>query len=361
MSKRTTIEQIARDSGVSISTVSRVLNGTAQVAPDKRARVEAAIRHYDYSPSAMARGLARSQSMTLGVILPDITNPYFAALFLEMERVALEMGYSIVLFNTLYGGSSHGIASPLNEEEYFQRMIDRQVDGVLITGGQIDLDEVGEAYRQALARLSNLVPVVVIGRPIEGTGCLFLQRESGAGVVSAIDHLYALGHRRIAFVGGQPGVNVTSARLQAYRATLQALGLLVEEELVALSDYYAKDGYQAMDELWRRQVSFTAFIAMNDMVAAGAQRSLLDHGKTVPGDVAMVSCDGFFDGEYRSPRITAIDQQNDYLGRLAILQLVNAIRGNPEPIQIAFQPKLVVRESCGAHLGGLRRSAPTPG
>jgi LacI family transcriptional regulator len=350
MIKRSTIEQIAKESGVSISTVSRVVNGNVPVSEAKRRRVEDAIQRHDYSPSAMARGLARNQSMTLGIILPDITNPYFAALFLEMERVSLEMGYSTLMFNTLYGGSSHGIASPLSEEEYFRMMIDRQVDGVLITGGQIDLEEVTQGYRQSLSRLAHAVPVVVIGQPIEDTGCLFIQRESGNGVVSAINHLRALGHKRIAFVGGQLGVNVTTTRLNAYKATLQSLQLPLDENLIALSDYYAKDGYRAMQDLLGRGIQFSAIMAMNDMVAAGAQRALEDCGKSVPADVAIVSCDGFFDGEYRVPRLTAIDQQNEYLGRMAILQLVNAINGIMEPLSIDFTPKLIIRESCGAQL-----------
>ncbi len=351
MDKRITISQIAEESGVSIATVSRVMNGTVRVAPDKRQRVEEAIARHDFSPSAMARGLASNQSLTLGIILPDISNPYFAALFLEIERCALEAGYAVLLCNTLFGGSSHGVPQTVDEAAYFQMMIDKQVDGVLITGGQIDLEQISPAYVQALARLNRSMPVVVIGQSIPDTGCLFLERESGKGVVSAISHLRALGHRRIAFVGGQPGVKITHMRLQAWETTLTACGLPCGPELVSLSDYYIQDGYTAMSALLEKKTEFTAFLAINDMVALGALRALADQGKRVPEDVAMISCDQFSSGEYQIPRITGIEQQNAHLGRMAILQLISAIKGNGEQIRFTFTPELVIRESCGVRLG----------
>ena len=350
MDKRITITRIAEESGVSIATVSRVLNGTVPVAEEKRLRVEEVIAKYNFSPSAMARGLASSRSRTLGIILPDITNPYFASLFLEMERHALSAGYSVLLCNTLFGGSSHGVAQTMEESSYFQMMIDKHVDGVVLTGGEIDLDRIRPEYAVALARLNRSMPVVVIGQTIPDAGCLFIERESGREVVSAINHLRALGHKRIAFVGGQPGVRVTTMRLLAWEETLRACGLPHGERLVSLSDYYLVDGHTAMTTLMDRGEPFTAFLAINDMVAVGAMRALADRGLRVPEDVAMVSLDLFSSGAYQIPRITGIEQQNGLLGRMAILQLISAIDGKAEPVRYSFTPELVVRESCGVRL-----------
>lgn len=351
MREHITIKQIAEESNVSISTVSRVLNGKVPVAPEKRKRVEEIVQKYGFSPNAMARGLISHQSMTLGIVMPDITNPYFAALFLEIERCAMEAGYSVILCNTLYIGSSQGTFKAKTEANYFQMLMDKHVDGVVVAGGEIDLESVSDGYKHALSRLNDAMPVVMIGEPVDGTGCIFIQRESSAGIVSLVNHLRSLGHERIAFVGGQPGVKITSMRLNAYRSTLGALGLEYDDSLVALSDYYVTDGYNAMKEILERNVFFSAAIAINDAVAIGVQRALADKGMVVPVDVALVSCDQFFTGEYNVPRLTSIEQQNDHLGRMAIMTLISAIKGVAEPVKLSFTPELVIRESCGSYLG----------
>lgn len=351
MNKHITIKQIAEESNVSISTVSRVLNGNAPVAPEKRKRVEDIIQKYDFTPNAAARTLISRQSMTLGIVMPDITNPYFAALFLEIERCALEAGYSVILCNTLYIGSNENVLKQKTQRNYFQMLMDKQVDGVIITGGEIDLEDISEDYKQLLSRLNKVMPVVVIGEPIEGTGCTFIQRESARGIISAVNHLRSLGHKHIAFVGGQPGVKITSLRLNSYKAALHALGLDYDDNLVALSDYYIKDGYNAMNEVLDRDVYFSAVIAINDAVAMGAQRALADKTMKVPEEVAIISCDQFYTGEFNVPRLTSIEQQNSQLGRMALMTLISAIKGIAEPLKLSFTPELVVRESCGASLG----------
>ncbi|MDF2538976.1 MAG: ccpA 3 [Herbinix sp.] len=343
-----TITQIAKESNVSISTVSRVLNGNASVAPEKKKRVEEIIQKYNFSPSAIARGLISKKTKTLGVILPDITNPYFSSMFLEIERFALEAGYTILLCNTLFGGSSHGIRNTKEEAYYFQMMIDKQVDGVMIIGGQVDLITVEESYKQALKRLSEQLPVVVIGRKIDEIDCIFIQQENGLGVTTAFNYLYMLGHREIAFVGGQTNVTITEIRLNAYKNALQALGLEVDEQLISLSDYYLEDGYQAMNNLMSRKAKFTAFLAINDNVALGAQRALYDQNLKVPDDIAVISCDQFLTGEYQIPRLASINHHPDILGRWVINTLINSIHGTGEPIQFSFTPELVIRESCGS-------------
>lgn len=346
-----TITQIARESNVSISTVSRVLNGNTPVAPDKRKRVEEIIQKYNFTPNALARGLISKQTKTLGVILPDISNPYFSSMFLEIERYALESGYTLLLCNTLFGGSSHGIRNTKEESYYFQMLIDKQVDGVLIIGGQVDLITVEHSYKQALKRLAEQLPVVVIGQEIEDVDCIFIQAENGLGVVTALNYLYMLGHRNIAFVGGQSGVTITEIRVNAYKNALKALNLPVDEELISLSDYYSEDGYSAMNTLISRNIPFTAFLAINDNVALGAQRALYDQSLKVPEDVAVISCDLFLTGEYHIPRLTSINQHHDLLGRLVITTLINAIKGTGKTSKFSFTPELVIRESCGSHLG----------
>jgi DNA-binding LacI/PurR family transcriptional regulator len=346
-----TINQIADEAKVSIATVSRVLNGNATVSPERKKRVEEVIKKYNFSPNALARGLISRQTKTIGVVLPDISNPYFSSMFLEIERSALEAGYTLLLCNTLFGGSSHGIRNTKEESYYFQMLTDKQVDGVLIIGGQVDLTTVDDNYKQALKRLSSQLPVVVIGKELEDINCIFIHPENGQGVTVALNYLYMLGHRQIAFVGGQPNVTITEIRLNAYKAALQALGLSVNEELIALSDYYTGDGYSAINTLVSRNTSFTAFLAINDNVALGAERALLDLSIKVPEDVAVISCDQFLTGEYHIPRLTSINQHHDLLARLVINTLISAIKGNSSSPKFSLTPELVIRESCGTHMG----------
>ena len=341
-----TIVQIAKESNVSIATVSRVINGTAPVSPATRERVNAVIKKHHYTPNALARGLINRHSMTIGIIMPDIANPYFSAMFREFEAAAREANYSVFLCNTSFFSSAGETNTAPLEVEYFQMMQDKRVDGVLVVGGQADLTTVNEEYKSALQQLASLVPVVVLGGRIENVDCPFIQRESGYGVSSAVDYLAMLGHRRIAFIGGEQGVGITEARLRAYQSALKSLGLPQEPELIVTSDYYVPDGYTAMRALLRRGTPFTAFLAVNDNVAFGAYRAIADAGLRIPQDISAISCDQFFSAEYFVPRLTSIDQHNEQFGRFVINVLLNVIGGTQESIRLTTMPELIIRESC---------------
>ncbi|MDD4850853.1 MAG: LacI family DNA-binding transcriptional regulator, partial [Gemmiger sp.] len=224
MERPITIVQIAKECGVSIATVSRVMNHTAPVSEATRARVNAVIQQHNYTPNAFARSLISRQSMTIGVVMPDISNPYFSAMFSEFEKAAHQAAYSVFLCNTSFSAATAEETTQW-ELQCFQTMLDKKVDGLLVAGGQADLIHISEDYKAALRRLAAAVPVVVLGNPIVGADCLFIQRERGQGVFSAISHLASLGHQRIAFVGGEIGVGITEERLQAYQDALYMLHL----------------------------------------------------------------------------------------------------------------------------------------
>jgi LacI family transcriptional regulator len=349
--KKTTIYNIAEQAGVSISTVSRVLNGSPLVSPKTRAQVQALITRHRFSPNPIARNLSGSKSKSIGIILPDITNPYFASLFLEIERYTIEQGYSAALFNTLYGSFSHSFSKSLAEKDYFRMALDKRLDGIILTGGQIDMDAISGAYLEALNTLRKEIPVVIIGQKIEGIGGIFIERNLERGVRTVIQHLYNLGHRRIGFIGGEVGVRITSDRFKAYQKILAELDLPFNRDFVHFSDYYAGDGYAAMQKQLRFPMP-TALAAINDTVALGAIRAAVDAGLSIPQDLAIASCDKFFFGDYTVPRITSLDQQNDYLGRLAIVELINLMQGVAHSNSVSPpSPCLVIRESCGAPLG----------
>ena len=189
--KKLTIYEIAKLSGVSVSTVSRVLNNSPYVSSKTKEHVTDIINQYHFSPSTVARAMISNQTQTLGVIISDITNPYFSELYLEIQRYAVDFGYSLILCNTFYGGSSHGVSDAIPENSYFQTMLDKKVDGVLILGGEIDRDQISDSYKEALNRLGSQVPVVILGQTIPDCCCTFINRNFSGGVSALIHHLLA--------------------------------------------------------------------------------------------------------------------------------------------------------------------------
>lgn len=259
MDRPVTIKQIAKESGMSIATVSRVMNGTAPVSETTRAKVNEVIRRHRYIPNAFARSLISQQSMTIGIIMPDISNPYFSAMFSEFEKAAQETGYAVLLYNTAFRAAG-AQKMTFREPDYFQMMLDKKVDGVIVAGGQADLLKVSDKYRTALQHMASRIPAIVLGNPISGVDCRFIQRERGQGVFSAVSYLASLGHQRIAFVGGETGVSITEARLQAYWDALCSLKLSKDPRLVAQSDYYAPDGYRAFRCCWNARLLLPHFL-----------------------------------------------------------------------------------------------------
>ncbi|TVY00360.1 LacI family DNA-binding transcriptional regulator [Cohnella terricola] len=350
--KNLTIYKIAELSGVSVSTISRVINNSPYVSAKTKAHVTDIINKYHFSPSSVARAMTSNHTQTLGVIVSDITNPYFSELYLEIQRYAVDFGYSIILCNTFYGGSNHGVSDAIPENTYFQMMLDKKVDGVLILGGEIDRDQISDSYKEALNRMGRQIPVVILGQSVPECNCTFLNRNLSGGVSALIHHLLALGRRKIGFVGGEEGIRTTTARLAAYTQTLKNLAIPFDPSLISLSNYYAPDGYRAMAKLLEQsETTPTAIICMNDAVAQGAIRAIADKGLRVPEDISVVSCDQFPSGEYNCPRLTTLDQQNSYLGRMSIMTLISAINKDSEGINISHEPRLIIRESCGARLG----------
>lgn len=352
MKKNVTIIEIAEKSGVSVSTVSRVLNNSPSVSDKKRKKIQAVIDELGYQPSVFARGMISKKTNTLAIVVPDITNPYFTSLIVEIERYSKEIGYSLLLFNTMTAGSNKFIDTSFKEATAFKTIIEKQVDGVLILGGEIDKEQPHNDYLTALNQLNQQIPVVIIGQKQENCDCLFVERDLDKGVTTLTQHLLALGHRKIGFIGGESGVKVTTQRVEAFKKTLSIYSE-VDESLIVLNDYYVEDGYTGMQKLLANQDNLpTAVVAINDTVAIGVLRALTDANYHTPRDIAVASCDRFPNSEFQIPRITTIDQHNDYLGKASVMKLISAIQSENENSMIQHSPELIIRESCGAKFKG---------
>ena len=350
MNQNITIVQIAEESGVSIATVSRVLSGNVPVSPKTKARVEEVIKKHNYTPNSFAQGLILRQSKTLGVIVPDITNPYFSTLFNVIERAAHQANYSVILCNTSFTAASYADGEQKHEDNYFRMILEKKVDGVIIAGGHIDLCEVSNDYIKALKSLSSSIPVVVIGQSLPDIPCNFVNIEQGKGIAVSIRYLASLGHRRIAFVGGERGVTITESRLKVYKSTIEKMNLDTDPDLIATSDYYLPDGYSAAKKILELENPATAMLAMNDNVAIGAMRAIADYYLTIPDDIALISCDQFIDGNFLTPRLTSLDRHTQSLGLYVIQLLLSMIQNIDPPEKPDLSPDLVIRESSGKHI-----------
>ena len=226
-------------------------------------------------------------------------------------------------------------------------MIDKHVDGLIIAGGQQDLIHPAKTYLAAIKRAASTLPLVMIGENIDGISCLFLDRERADGIYDAVKYLSSLGHKRIAFLGGEDGVKITASRVASYKKALSSLGLPVDENLIVLTNYYAQDGYRAAGLLLERGVSFTAALCINDSVALGSLRAFHDKGLHIPEDISLISCELFHSSEFFTPRITALDRCSSRFGRLVIQKLLNVIQNQEENDSLDISPKLIVRASCG--------------
>jgi LacI family transcriptional regulator len=330
-----TIKDVARHSGVSSMTVSRVINGGERVSSETRQRVEQAIDELGYVPSRLARGLIRQKTGTLAMIVPDVANPFFTLIVRGAEDVARRAGYRMILCDTR--------ADLAIEREVIEEMIAHRVDGIAIA-------PVSDRSRSHLQRLQRFgVQFVVIDRTVRGIECDVVIGDSAAGAKRLVEHLIALGHRRIGFIMESDDVSTARDRREGYEDALEAAGVSLDPELVVRSTVDPAGGAEGMRRLLELEDPPTAVFAVNNLVALGAIEAVRANGLDVPGDVALVCFD---DIEYASrlyPFLTVMAQPAETLGTLGTQLLLERIEGRaPEQGRLVVLPaQFVVRQSCG--------------
>ena len=332
MDKSITIEDIARQAGVSTSTVSRVLNGTKPVAVDKRALVLAAVEQLQYRPNAVARGLARGRSMTVGVLVQDIGSPFFANMVSGIEQGLDHAGYRPMLTTTHWRTDDEE-----DEVGALQLLLERRVDGVLVLGGHIPDD--------ALRTVAAHVPVVLVARRVQGLErqCVYVDNHDGA--YRATRYLIGLGHTRIAHIAGTAGHPDAADRAAGYCQALAEAGLPVDERLLVAGQFTEESGLAGVEALLRRGERFTAIFAANDQAAYGVMLGLFNHGYRIPSDVSVVGFDDQLLSAYTLPPLTTVHQPSLAMGRGAAEGLLRLIDGN-EPLLPHFPAELTIRKSA---------------
>lgn len=337
--KPTTLVDVARAAGVVPMTASRAINGTGYVSEQVRELVLRAAKRLDYRPNVLARSLKQHRLNTVGVMLPDISNPFSAELVAGIQDVLAEVGYSTFLATA--GRSVE------KERHSLLAFVDHRLDGILVAtrGTEISNEVVNEITKQN-------IPVVTVGHPIEGSTVDCVTADHEKGTYLATTHLIELGHKNIGFIGVAMEAALNLRRFRGYLAALTQHGLTLHKEYVVGPSHgpsYAteEDGYQGMLSLFKRKRRPTAIVARNDFTAIGVLRAAHELGLVVPDDVAVVGFDNIPFSTFTIPPLTTVAQPIVEQGRRAARFLIDRIERTYEGgrREVCLDCQLIVRES----------------
>jgi LacI family transcriptional regulator len=330
-----TLNDVATIANVSPSTVSRILNGSAVVAKDKRERVLKAIEQLNYRPNVIAQGLARGQSMTIGVITQAISSPFYGEALAGVEQGLEGSGYHALF------ASGHWLIH--EEREALKMLTSRRVDAIILTGSSIpDLE---------LQQLSKTLPVVIVGRTVPGLEDQCISVNNTVSGSLGIQYLISLGHRQIAYVSGTATIQGDAVeRLEAYCQALEAAGIKYDPNLVIEGDYQERSGLFAIETLFARGAIFTAVACANDQSAYGVRLALYRRGIRVPDDVSLIGFDDLQASAYTTPPLTTVRQPVVEMGRLASQMALSMLKGAPMKSS-QIKAELVIRESTAVLRG----------
>lgn len=331
-----TLKELAARAKVHPSTVSRVANKdpNLRIAPSTRSRIEALLTETEYQPNAVARGLKLRQTLVLAVVIPDITNPFFAAMFRGIEDGATPRGYQVLLCNT--------DGSPERERSHLQSLAARRVDGVILASTFLKDPSVRWLRHQR-------TPYVLVNRFSDKDVDPFVGSDDAMGATLATQHLIDLGHVRIGHLAGQPTTSTGVLRRTGYYAALDAAGLPADPDLLVESGFVEEGGAEAMERLLSLKKPPTAIFAVTDMTAIGAYGVARRRGRRIPEDLAVVGYNDIPLASRLIPGLTTVHVPIHEFGTVAAGMLLEQIEsGELTPRRVAFEPRLVVRGSTKA-------------
>ena len=330
-----TMRDVAKQASVSVATVSHVINGTRFVDPQTVDRVRHAIDDLGYRPNILARGLRRNETSTIGMVVPDNFNPFFAEVVRSIEDVGFESGYNVILCN------SDG--SEAKEIAYVETLLSKQVDGlVFIASGR---------STEALKIISQAkLPCVVVDREVGDLTMDQVLINNTQGGYLAAQYLAQLGHRRIGYIAGPRLFSLSARRITGFQQALAEVGIQFPDDYIVQGDFNYRGGEEGMRELLRRNLDLTAVFASNDRMAIGCLNVLLRAGLRVPEDVSLMGYDDIPQTTAMFPALTTVAQPKAEMGRTSVSLLLERIRLRGEaiaPRRVILPVELVLRESCG--------------
>ena len=335
-----TIKDVALHAGVSVATVSHVVNDTRFVSEATRLRVQQAIQALRYVPSAVARSLKSNRTQTVGMMIPNNSNPYFAEIIRGIEDTCYGAGFNVILCNS--------DDDPLKQSTYVRLLSEKQVDGLIVLSSGSDLGLL-DTLRAAP------MPQVVVDREIEDLAADLVEVNHEAGGYLATQHLLQLGHRRIACIGGPQTLSSARQRVQGYQRALREGGLPVDGALFRCGDFTSAGGHAAMCELLAVNAlpdRPSAVFASNDLMAIGAICAAAAAGLRIPENLSVIGFDDIALAAFSNPPLSSIVQPKHQTGELAARLLLERIAQPDRALQRAIlQPTLQVRQSTGRYSG----------
>ena len=333
-SERMDIRTIARAANVSIATVSRTINHVATVNPQIAKRVWAVIDELDYFPNTQARALVSGRSRLFGLIVSEITNPFFPELIQGFEDIAVEHGYEILVSSTNH--------DPKRMSHCIRRMLERKVEGVAIMTFGIE-----EPLLDQLAK--RKVPLVFIDIGPTRPGISLLKVDYRHGILEGVQHLAALGHKDIAFISGPLTLHSAQSRRTAFSASLKECGIALNPAWIIEGDHTMEGGIASMENLLATASIPTAVLCSNDMTAIGVLHKLYRAGLRVPDDLSVIGFDDIHIAEVTIPPLTTVQMSRFEIARAAVTALRTLVE-EPQNSQREYniQTDLIVRESTGA-------------
>jgi len=329
-----TIRDVAKLAGVAPITVSRVINDSDYVKQETRERVDAAIEELGYIPNTLGLSLRSKKTMTLAVVITDITNPFWTTVTRGIEDVAQANGYSTILCNT--------DESEDKQEQYLQMLLRRRIDGILLVPSSSNPDPI------KLVKKQN-IPIVLMDRHVPEVDVDIVRSDSEEGAYLITKHLLSLGHQQIAMLSGPKNISTSVDRVNGYRQALQDAGLPTSDEKVFWGEYNKETGYKMAEEMLAKLPDVTALVTSNNFIAIGAMKFFYGRKIRVPEDIALVTIDDIPSAFTVAPFFTVAIQSALEIGKQATQLLLNRVNGATDaPCQEVILPvQMVIRESSG--------------
>jgi LacI family transcriptional regulator len=331
-----TIRDVAEAAGVSISTVSRVLNDKDDVAPATHQKVQNIIAELGYTSSLAARGLRSRRMNVLGLVMPDVGNPFAIQVMKGVSRAIAELDYDLIVYT---GGEFQRETSADRERRFVSLLGGGITDGIIVV-------------TPSTTNFPTPSPVVVVDPNVEDHDCPAVTATNRDGALAAMEYLISLGHRRIGFIGGRSDLQSAVRRLQGYKDGLARAGIPLNADLIQTGDFSSKTGFACAQRLLNLSDPPTAIFASNDQSATGAIKAIYEAGLGVPDDISVVGFDNVPEVAYTHPGLTTVDQCVEKMGYIATEVLISLVEGDTLESDLYKVPtRLVVRDSCRAIAG----------
>lgn len=333
------IKKIAEMAGVSVSTVSKIINNYSDISEETKTKVLEIMRQTGYVPSNSAKTLATKKSNLIGVIFAgklniDFTHPFFVEVLNSFKKQMGFLGYDLLFFSN---EKSHAI-----DGDYLARCRHFQVDGcIIITGQQLE---------PSISELDHSdIPCIGVDIQLAGKSSGYIMSENYKMSFKVVEHFYLQGYRELGYIGSTSESDISNMRKNGYIEAIESFGLAVNEKWFVNGDnFFEPSGYEAMKKIINSGQLPQAVFCASDLIAIGAMRALKEQHLSVPDDIGIIGCDDIDACKYTTPTLTTIRQNKDKIGRIAASLLYDLINNQSETSNVVVEPELIIRESCGS-------------